>query len=139
MEWKDEYSIGILEIDNQHKHLMYGFSVIEETIILGKGWSDTHYAIVEVIKIANMHFAFEEALMRIFGYPGTESHQKEHQHFFAKLDSIERLSLKETAKIEIVTFMQDWLATHILVNDRGYAKHILSGAQIVRSIPVAFL
>jgi len=138
MEWKDEYSIGILEIDSQHQLLMNGFSVIEESIILDRGWSNTHYAIVDLIKIANMHFTFEEALMRIFGYPGTPSHQKEHQRFFAKLDSIERLSLKENAKIEIVEFMQDWLATHILANDRGYAKHILSGAQVVRSGNVPF-
>jgi hemerythrin len=63
---------------------------------------------------------------------------KEHQHFFAKLDSIERLSLKETAKIEIVDFMQDWLATHILVNDRAmqntsFPGHRLSGLQMCHS------
>ena len=139
MEWKDDYSIGILEIDDQHKLLMRGFSAIEEAIVRNSGWSDTHYAIVELIKIAHIHFTFEEALMRIFGFPGTEPHQKEHEHFFAKLDNIERLALKETAKIEIVTFMQDWLATHILANDRAYAKHILSGAQVVRSGPVTFI
>jgi hemerythrin len=139
MEWKDEYSLGIVEIDDQHKLLMGGFSSIEESIVQNKGWSETHYAIVELIKIAHMHFSFEEALMRIFGYPGTEPHQMEHQHFFAKLDSIERLALKETAKIEVVTFMQDWLANHILANDRAYAKHILSGAQVVRSGPVSFM
>jgi hemerythrin len=139
MEWKDQYSLGIVEIDDQHKLLMGGFSSIEESIVQNKGWSETHYAIVELIKIAHMHFSFEEALMRIFGYPGTEPHQMEHQHFFAKLDSIERLALKETAKIEVVTFMQDWLANHILANDRAYAKHILSGAQVVRSGPVSFM
>ena len=83
MEWKDDYSIGILEIDDQHKLLMRGFSAIEEAIVRNSGWSDTHYA--------------------------------------------------------IVTFMQDWLATHILANDRAYAKHILSGAQLVRSGPVSFI
>ena len=139
MEWKDDYSIGILEIDDQHKLLMRGFSAIEEAIVRNSGWSDTHYAIVELIKTAHMHFTFEEALMRIFGFPGTKPHQKEHERFFAKLDNIERLALKETAKIEIVTFMQDWLATHILANDRAYAKHILSGAQLVRSGPVSFI
>jgi len=133
MEWKDEYSLGILEIDNQHKLLMNGFSVIEDSITSDLGWSNTHYAIVELIKIAHMHFAFEEAMMRMFGYPGSDSHQKEHHHFFAKLDDIERLALKEKARIEIVDFMQGWLANHILVNDRGYAKHIFSGAQVVRT------
>jgi len=133
MEWKDEYSLGILEIDNQHKLLMNGFSVIEESISLDLGWSNTHYAIVELIKVAHMHFTFEEALMRMFGYPGSDVHQKEHQFFFEKLENIERLALKEVARIEIVDFMQDWLSTHILVKGRDYANHIFSGAQLVRS------
>jgi len=133
MEWKDEYSLGILEIDNQHKQLMSSFSAIEESINLDLGWSNTHYAIVELIKVAHLHFAFEEALMRMFGYPGSDAHQKEHQSFFDDLENIERIALKEAARIEIVEFMQNWLASHILVNDRGYANHIFSGAQLVRS------
>ena len=133
MEWKDEYSLGILEIDNQHKLLMNSFSVIEESIKLDLGWSNTHYAIVELIKVAHMHFAFEEALMRMFGYPGSDAHKKEHQSFFDDLENIEHLALKETARIEIVDFMKNWLASHILVNDRGYANHIFSGARLIRS------
>jgi hemerythrin len=132
MKWKDEYSVGILEIDDQHKLLLRSFSAIVESISLDQGWSNTHYAIVKLNQLAHMHFSFEEAMMRMFGYPETEAHQKEHQNFFAKLDSIESRLLKKPADVEMVQFLRGWLTTHILGSDRGYAKYIFSGAQVVR-------
>ncbi|OIR08442.1 bacteriohemerythrin [mine drainage metagenome] len=133
MEWKNEYSVGILEIDDQHKLLLCGFTAIEESIRLGEGWSNTHYAILELNQLARMHFTFEEAIMHLFGYPETEAHQHEHQHFFSRMASIERHSLKKSAEVEMVQFLRGWLTSHILGSDRGYVKHIFSGAQVVRS------
>ena len=133
MEWKDEYSVGIQEIDNQHKQLLRSFSEIEESIRLKQGWSDIHYAIVGLIQAARMHFSFEEAMMRLFGYPGLEFHLKEHRSFFDSLDAIERRSLKLSAETEMVRFLLEWLKKHMLGSDKGYAVHIFSGAQVVKS------
>lgn len=133
MEWKDEYSVGIVEIDNQHKLLLRSFSVIEEAIKLNQGWSNTHYAIVELTRLAHMHFSFEEAVMRMFGYPDIETHQKEHQSFFDKIEIIERSSLRKTAEVDMVQFMRGWMTTHICYSDKGYATHIFSGGQLIRS------
>lgn len=133
MEWKDEYSVGILEIDDQHKLLLRSFTAIEESIRLDQGWSNTHYAILDLNQLARMHFTFEEAIMHMFGYPETEAHQNEHQQFFSRMASIERHSLKKSAEVEMVQFLRSWLTMHILGSDRGYAKHIFSGAQVVRS------
>jgi hemerythrin-like metal-binding protein len=131
MEWKDEYSVGILEFDNQHKLLLRSFSVIEETINLGQGWSNTHYAIVELIQLTRAHFSFEEALMRMFGYPETEAHQKDHQNFMVRLDSFECNSLNKSSEMEMVQFLEDGLTAHMHEGDKGIAKHIFSGAQVV--------
>lgn len=133
MEWKDEYSVGILEIDNQHKLLLRSFAVIEESIKLDQGWSNTHYAIEELIQLAHMHFSFEEAMMRMYDYPGVYAHIKEHQYFFETLDNIERLSLGKHVGVEMVQFLNSWLTKHIMGSDRGYANHIFSGAPVVRS------
>ncbi|OIR19227.1 bacteriohemerythrin [mine drainage metagenome] len=135
MEWKDEYSIGIQEIDDQHKLLLRSFTAIEESIRSDQGWSNTHYAILELNQLASMHFTFEEALMKMFGYPETEAHKREHQRFFAEMGRIERHSLNKSAEVEMVQFLRSWLTTHILGSDRSYARHIFSGAQVVRSSP----
>lgn len=133
MKWKDEYSVGILEIDDQHKLLLRSFTTIEEAINRNEGWSHTHYAIMDLVQLAYMHFSFEDAIMRLFAYPNIEAHQKEHQSFFDRLESIERHSLTKSADVEMIQFLREWLATHILGSDRDYAHHIFSGAQIVRT------
>lgn len=135
MEWKDSYSLGIAEIDNQHKGLLRKFTAIENAISSGKGWSVVHYAVVELRKQASAHFQFEEALLRLFGFPQPElmAHSKEHEYFFVKLDEIERHSLNDSAEQEMVGFLSSWLTKHILVTDRAYAGFILAGAQVVRA------
>jgi hemerythrin len=135
MQWKDEYSVGILEVDNQHKLLLRHFSDIVDSIKSNQGWLNTHYAIVNLVQMARMHFTFEEALMRLFAYPRLQSHLSEHQYFFAKMDSIEKHSLDKSAEVEMVRFLSDWLKKHILGNDRDYAEYIFSGARIVRTNP----
>jgi hemerythrin len=133
MEWKDEYSVGILEIDKQHKLLLQSFAAIEESIKLFKGWSNTHYAIKELTNLAHMHFSFEEAIMRMYDFPGTEAHLKEHEYFFEALDDIERQSLGKHVGVEMVKFLNSWLTKHIMGSDRGYANYIFAGAKVVRS------
>jgi len=134
MKWKNEYSLGIQEIDNQHKQLLHSFSVIEDAINLnpGREWASIHYSIVELQHLARMHFSFEESLMRLFGYPKTKEHSSEHEYFFVKIREIESHSIRNSMELEMLEFLRVWLTKHILGIDRDYARHILSGAVIVR-------
>lgn len=133
MDWKSEYSLGIQEIDNQHKLFLLGFSAVEDTIELANGWSSIHFSIVELKALARMHFSFEEALMRLFGFSEIKQHSSEHEHFFAKLEEIENHSLRNSLRTDILEFLHEWLTVHILGVDKDYASHILSGASVVRS------
>src|ERR1035437_10171856 len=93
VHWKNEYSLGILEIDNQHKSLIHCFASIEASIKAGHTWSSTHFNIVSLKEVARFHFSCEEALMRLFGYPDIEEHSSQHEHFFTFLAEIENNSL----------------------------------------------
>jgi hemerythrin-like metal-binding protein len=133
MEWNEKYSTGIREIDDQHRMMLHRFAAIDQSIKLDRGWSDTHYAIVELLQLARTHFSLEEALMRMFGYPETEAHRRQHQEFFLKLESFERQTLNKSADPEMGDFLREWLAAHMLESDCGYVRHILSGAPLVVS------
>lgn len=135
MEWKTEYSLGILEVDDQHKGLLRIFSSIEKSIELNSGWSDVHFGLVRLKGLARSHFEFEEALMRLYRYDDSTRHGDQHREFFTRLAAIERRSLEAEAGTETLEFLCDWLKNHIGGSDRGYANHILSGAPIVRSDP----
>ena len=133
MEWKPEHSIGIQEIDDQHKKLIEIISSIERAIKLQRGWREIVYALVDLKIFARRHFEIEEALMRMYAFKDAAKHTEEHQYFFTRLAEIESKSVYAAAESELLKFLRDWLKDHILVADRSYAEHILSGASVVKT------
>jgi hemerythrin len=133
MKWKDEYSVGIEEIDDQHRKLLEMFAVVERSIVLAGSWSDIHYGLVKLKELSKSHFMLEQALMRMFNYTGLKHHKATHQYFFDKLEEMEHRSLGASTKQETIKFLGDWFTTHICQTDREYADYILSGAKIVKS------
>lgn len=131
MIWLSAYSVGIAEIDVQHKELVRLFSNVEESIVTDQGWSAIHYGIVELTGCAQFHFRFEEALMRLYGFPGCGPHSEEHGKIMHKLAATSHESLRADAKEEMLMFFKEWLINHILGTDRFYAQYILSGARVV--------
>lgn len=133
MEWKDDYALGIKEIDAQHKELVRLFASVAGSIDGALPWSEIHYQLVELKTFASFHFEFEEALMRLFGYAEQSGHADTHKQFFDKLHVIEQSTIRDEVKLEMVRFAFDWLFGHIGTADKAYAKHILGGAAVVKS------
>lgn len=133
MEWSQTYSLGIQEIDDQHKGLLGCFTRIEDAIACGESWSDVHFKIVELREYAERHFAFEEALMRLYGDDGIMRHAAEHARFFGSLDEIEHKSIRNDAESEMTHFLRKWLTDHILCIDKEFTERILSGVPVIRS------
>ncbi len=134
MHWRDEYSLGILEIDSQHKTLIRHFSTIEEAIRQGQSWSTVYFHISDLKEFARFHFTCEEALMRLFGFPDIRLHTAEHTHFFKVLGEIEKNSINKAIEMELVEFLRVWTTKHIVRSDREMARHILSGAPVVAAL-----
>jgi hemerythrin len=133
MFWRDEYSLGILEIDNQHKVLMHSFSTIEKAIGSGQALSTVDSDVADLKDSMRFSFQCEEALMRLFGYPEIRLHTAEHTHFFRVFSEMESNSIRTPNEQELVKFLRVWLTRHIVGSDRGFAQHILTGAAVTRS------
>ncbi len=137
MQWLATYSVGIEEIDKQHKELLRLFSVVEAIVKADGKWSEVHFAIVEVRQFAEFHFRFEEALLRLFGYGKSAEHAAEHRKILDKVMNIERAAVTEESGHDVIRFFRDWLVTHIKDADRDYANFILAGAPVARSVEAA--
>lgn len=124
--WKDEYSVGIDEVDAQHKVLVNCIGTLEQAIASGdekQRWSAIHYAIVQLSDYTRIHFSVEESLMRILNYPERDLHTAQHQHFVTYLRDMERKSIThDVSEHDIVGFLRHWLLTHILQDDKKYAE-----------------
>ncbi|MBF0193800.1 MAG: hemerythrin family protein [Magnetococcales bacterium] len=124
--WKDEYSVGIDIIDEDHKKLLD--LIVQLFKILNKAKKDERATLVldELIEYTVTHFDREEELMKKHEYPELETHIKEHENMREKIKEFRVAISTNTNKVssEVLQFLQDWLVNHISVTDQGYAKFI---------------
>jgi len=127
-EWTDDYSLGIREIDDQHRKLLDIINELHGAIRAGLGREALSGVLDDMVRYAYSHFSTEEHYMERYEYPGQEAHVKEHQTFLEETEAIQdRLSGREQVlSLEVLVFLKDWLTRHILVIDRQYVSHFKS-------------
>ncbi|MFH2065612.1 MAG: bacteriohemerythrin [Pseudomonadota bacterium] len=123
MNWDNSFSVGVEEIDAQHKNLINIFNKFYYRIE-----SDDKKALgrllASLVEYTVYHFATEEKYMKKFHYHDTENHIKEHQLFTEKVADVKKRfdSGKLILSLEITKFVKDWIANHILVSDKKYSQ-----------------
>ena len=130
VEWTDKLSVGIEEIDEQHKILINLINrLFTETVVHQATSNDVIEEILhELIEYTVIHFAVEESLFRIFHYPGTESHTSHHDELKAQVLEIQQ-KVKQgevVVNVELLMFLKKWLEHHILYEDKLYGPFLLS-------------
>jgi hemerythrin len=128
VEWTDELSVGVQEIDEQHKILVGLVNRMYQSIIMGTDKDEVNAILNELAQYTVIHFAVEESLMRIFDYPDYETHKQHHQELTHQVLELQRKSaLHENAlSMEVFHFLRHWLTYHILHDDKKYGPFLLS-------------
>lgn len=125
--WRDEYSVGIEAMDNDHQHLLELILRTFKSLSSARGKDKTAEVIDELIEYTVTHFAREEGLMREHGFPGLEGHIKEHEMMRSKMlefkDNLDSNSSKVSS--EVLRFLQNWLVNHITSTDKQYSEFLL--------------
>lgn len=125
-EWKEEYSVGIRLIDDEHRELVELIDELESASRTLDNQATLRHVLAELQRYVITHFTVEEELMRLYEFPGFEHHKKIHDAFRDKINTIaEHFSEGE---IEIVSplmhLLKDWLTSHILTQDRQIGMHL---------------
>jgi len=129
-EWKDEYSVKIAEIDEQHKKL---FDLIIELESCSKE-SEFETIVKDVLEnlmeYVNIHFETEEYYFDKANYEETAAHKDIHTAIKLDLnEKINTLFARKITALDIVglhNFLIDWLQHHILEQDQKYVQHLES-------------
>lgn len=124
MEWKSEYSVGIREIDEEHKLLLGYIARLDAAREDRQRDVAVYYALGELDEYVRVHFTVEEVIMRVFGYPGRDAHVRAHRSFAEYVKSMQKAALKRDTRDEISAFLKDWLVNHIMAADRQYADFL---------------
>ncbi len=123
MEWKEEYSVHIPEIDREHRILLDYVTGVEDALA-GRTREPPPAAIGRLASFALTHFTFEETVMRIQGYGDLDAHCKGHQRFLADLRALEDQACAEGLPPDMAQPLRDWLEKHFLADDRFYAASL---------------
>jgi hemerythrin-like metal-binding domain len=129
-EMKEEYLIGVKEIDEEHERLFQiaqeAYEVLKDEFVADK--FDHIAAILQRLKEYTVqHFADEEAYMMRIGYKKLLSHKVEHMEFIEKLEGYDLENIdenQEAALVSILEFLGDWLVNHILERDKLIGKDV---------------
>jgi hemerythrin-like metal-binding domain len=130
--WKDSFSCGITEIDAQHKKLfeiagrIYDISTQRREV---DKFDEINEVIEELKDYTVMHFKYEEKLMQQYGYEDYDNQKVEHDFFVKKIQRIEKKDLENEqteAVVDMISFVTDWISSHILKSDKKYVEFFLS-------------
>lgn len=124
IRWSDISSVGINEIDDQHKELLNIFNELNETL----GNEDRKAVIDKLVKYTIIHFATEEIVMNISNYPDIEEHKKQHK---ALNDTVCGYINKyehdpDLTNHDLLLFLKQWLTEHTIESDKKFGAFLLN-------------
>jgi len=124
IDWTDELSVKIAEIDGEHKTLVAMINKLNDAMRQGKGKELLGEIVDGLTKYTATHFATEEKYFDKFGYPDAAKHKKQHADFVQKVSEFKSgfEQGKITLSIDVVSFLSNWLKTHILGTDKQYSE-----------------
>lgn len=132
--WSDNLSVGISEIDDQHKVLVDLLNELHFAISDHRGSAECRGILDRLAEYTRVHFAVEESLMRILEYPDFDNHKHEHEALLGQVvDLIQKLdSGKAKISFELLHFLKAWLTKHILGSDKQYGDYFRARGIVAR-------
>ena len=123
---KDEYSVNIREIDEQHKKLVSLLNNLHEALMAGEGRQASERVLTELVTYTESHFATEERLMQRYHYPEYLEHKRKHEKMKTKVLAYVEMFKEEKLKttLELKTFLKSWLGKHIMQTDKKYGPFL---------------
>lgn len=128
LEWQDKYSVGVVELDNQHKQMFSTINELLEAINTGTTTEHIGDIVGALVSYKKVHFETEEKYFKEFNYEGAQAHKAKHSEFNDKLNSLVSKFPVPTAEFafELIDFLEDWLLEHLMDMDQKYKECFIS-------------
>jgi len=123
IEWCDEYSVGVADVDLQHKRLIFLLNEINLIDNVRKNKNNHIMDLLEQLnEYADYHFQSEEALLHehLTTHEATDGHLAAHRSYWVIMDELKKRHQDGDASVteELVVYLNRWWINHILETDR---------------------
>lgn len=118
--WDESLELGIEEVDEQHKTLLFLLGDAYEAATEGASVERIETLLAALNTYAREHFAMEERFMRESEHAGFERHRTAHQGFIEQIDRFSDAGGVDGRAAQIFTFLARWLREHIMCMDREF-------------------
>jgi len=129
MQWNEKMSVGIDSIDAEHKKLVGMLNDLYDGMQSGRGKEALGKVLDNLIAYTAAHFKNEEKHFVQTGYPASAAHKKEHDDLTKQVLDVQakyKAGAAGTLSLEVLSFLKNWLVTHIQGSDKAYGPHLKS-------------
>jgi hemerythrin len=118
----EDFDVMVTQMNDDHKRIFAYINSIHQRIKEKSDGAALLPLLKELGDFTQRHFQREEEAMLAANYPAYPQQKAAHTKLLAKVAEIITAldSGGEVDLLEIMTFLKDWLTTHILVMDREY-------------------
>jgi methyl-accepting chemotaxis protein len=125
--WSDKLTLGVKAMDDEHKILIEKINALITTLeqqYIKKDLELINQSFLDLAVFTTKHFQNEESYMRSIQYPQLSSHKKIHENLLSQVTNygvqIKNGTLDDS---KIISFLRNWLLSHIMGVDMQYAEH----------------
>ena len=123
--WKDEYSIGNFQTDNEHKNLISLANKVIGFSETGEDSSKIRNALQALQEYTLIHFRNEEKYMERLGYNEIEHHKQCHVELIQRLkQTIAQSDQLDDLIHNLKRLMVVWVIEHIINEDQKIGQFI---------------
>lgn len=119
LQWKDEFKVGIAEVDHEHQELIGLINELHEQIEASADIDQILQSLGEIYAQIASHFALEEKMMRNTHYPAYAEHKEDHETLLDDLrdimDDVEDDGVLDEA--QLTDDLNRWFGDHFRTHD----------------------
>ena len=118
--WDEILSVGVDEIDEDHRKLVNIFNILNHSVIAEESSDYLAATLAELINCTVWHFSHEDRLMLKHHYPEIARHREAHRELIEAAQELQaKLAQADTAVANTeIEFIERWLTEHILTADQ---------------------
>lgn len=125
--WSDDFSVGVKELDEQHKTLI---NIINELFTLYTekkfGQADVSPIFKALMDYADQHLATEEYYFNLYNYEKGPQHTALHNAYREKISALKAEYEKDNSEktlFAVNNFLNEWWVWHINHVDKEYTEY----------------